>query len=132
MRRIKTDKAEITFDGEYLVRIQLFENADLDGPDILAINKAKFELIGERKHVVLFVPSIFSNMTADARKVSATSEVNRNSLAKAIIVLSPHQRIIVNFFIKFNRPPAPTSVFTNDKDALVWLEKMKKSAGVMH
>lgn len=132
MTRTQTNKAEVIFDGKDLVRIHLFDNADLEAEDIIAINKAKTELIGEKTHGVLFIPGTYSNMSAEARKVSATPEINRNSFAKAIIVRNTHQRLIVNFFIKFDRPPAPTAVFNNEKDALKWLGKMQKAAHSIH
>jgi hypothetical protein len=132
MKRTQTNKAELIFDGKALVRIQLFDNADLEAEDILAINKAKTELIGEAIHGVLFIPDTYSNMSAEARKVSATPEINRNSFAKAIVIRTTHQRIIVNFFIKFNRPPAPTAVFNNEEDALKWLGKMQRATHSVH
>jgi hypothetical protein len=125
MLSVSTDKADISFDEDCLVRICIHRDAELEKEDMVNIVKAKFSLTGDKKHIVLFIPGTDSTISEEARKISASVEHNRNAIAKAILVSAMHQRIIGNFFIKFNRPPVPTAVFDNEKEALEWLEKMR-------
>jgi hypothetical protein len=125
MLSVSTDKADISFDEDCLVRICIHGDAELEKEDMVNIVKAKFSLTGDKKHTVLFIPGTDSTISEEARKISASAEHNRNAIAKAILVSAMHQRIIGNFFIKFNRPPVPTAVFDNEKEALEWLEKMR-------
>lgn len=128
----QTEKAEVIYDGECLVRIHIHKHADIEEEDIFAINKAKYELVGDRKHTVLFVPGTYASISHDARKASASEAVNRNAIAKAILVSTTHQRIISNFFIKFNRPPVLTAVFNDEAEALAWLKKMETATHSVH
>lgn len=128
MERAGTDKADIFFDGKNLVRIHIHRNAELQEEDMIRINEAKLSLTGDKKYTVLFIPGEEATISEEARKISASEAHNRNAIAKAIFVFTMHQRLIGNFFIKFYRPPVPTSVFNNEADALKWLEKMSLRA----
>ena len=125
MLNISTDKADISFDGDCLVRICIHQYAELEKEDMVNIVQAKLSMTGTRKHTVLFIPGSDSTISEDARKISASAAHNQYAIAKAILVSAMHQRIIGNFFIRFNRPPVPTAVFDDEKEALAWLEKMR-------
>ena len=63
------------------------------------------------------------NMTAEARKFIAEYEKEHNlNIALAILSESLATNIIANFFIKFNKPYAPTKLFKDEESALAWLE----------
>lgn len=119
-------KATATLIKQHTVRIDIHENVELTSNDILLINKAKNELIGEDKYVVLFVPCEFGTITPKARRTSASEEVYRNAIAKAIIVKHLGNRLIANFFITINKPPAPTKLFADEDTALKWLGIMER------
>lgn len=118
-------KATVTLIKQNTIRIDIHEDVELDSEDILQINKAKNELVGDNKHVVLFVPCEFGAITKEARETSASEEVYRNAIAKAIIVTHLGNRLIASFFIMVNKPPAPTKLFSDEKDALKWLKAMQ-------
>ncbi|HET6990145.1 MAG TPA: hypothetical protein VFJ43_02430, partial [Bacteroidia bacterium] len=103
----------------------------LEVNDMLAINNAKFELVGTKKYTVLFIPGIFASITTEARAFSASREMNHNAIAKAILVTSTTDRLIGNFFIKINRPPAPTALFNTESEAMLWLNEMSVKAGTI-
>ncbi len=125
MRKITTTKADVTLVEPDQVKIQIHDQVELDKEDMLAINAAKFRLVGDKKHIVLFIPGKLGSITQAAREVSASPEVNRNALAKAIVVSTISQRLIGNFFINVNKPPAPTRVFSSEEEALTWLKKKR-------
>lgn len=129
MLKTGTDKADIFFDGQYLVRIHIHKHAELEEDDMVRINEAKFSLTGDLKYTVLFIPGAEATISEEARKISASPAHNRNALAKAILVSTIHQRLIGNFFIKFYRPPVPTRVFDKEESALDWLREIGKTSG---
>jgi hypothetical protein len=131
MNRITTPKAEVILDDHFSVRIYIHENASLEKSDLVAINDAKNKLVGGNRYTVLFVPGKFASITPEARDFSASQEVYRNAIAKAIVVRTIAHRLIGNFFIRFNRPPAPTLIFTDETEALAWLEVMRKRMTVV-
>lgn len=131
MNRISTPKAVIILGEHFSVRIHINEDAVLDKADMLEINEAKFRLVGENRYTVLFVPGKFASISPEAREISSSAEVYRNAIAKAIIVSTVAHRLIGNFFIRFNRPPAPTLIFTDETEALAWLEVMRRRMAVV-
>lgn len=122
---IRTAKAEISlFEKDWLVKITIKEKADLTPKDILAIDAAKRKLVRGHKHCVLFIPPFEGSIDQQARELSASEAVNKNAIAKAIIAQTIASRLIGNFFIAINKPPAPTKLFRGEADALLWLRDM--------
>jgi hypothetical protein len=74
-------------------------------------------------------------LLSDTRKVKHFDKEARAFLAHpdnmvgisagAFIVNSQLQKILANFFIQFNKPPTPTRLFTNEAEALSWLQQFK-------
>jgi hypothetical protein len=75
-------------------------------------------------------------MLSDCRKVKLFDKEARDFLAQpqntvcisagAILISSQLQKIIANFFIQLNKPPAPAKMFTDEAEALNWLQQFKK------
>ncbi len=126
MNRISTPKADVVLGENFSVRILVHERAQLEKADMIAINEAKNRLVGDNRYTVLFVPGNYASITPEARDFSSSPEVYRNAIAKAIVVKNVAHRLIGNFFIRFNRPPAPTLIFSDEREALAWLEAMRK------
>jgi len=60
------------------------------------------------------------SMKKEVRDYSA--EITANAYkALATLVESPMSRIAANLYIKFNKPPYPTRIFTNEAKAMDWL-----------
>lgn len=75
-------------------------------------------LIDSRDKIVL--------VTAEARKYLAHHEgLIKTRKAHAIIVDSLPNRLLANFYFKFNKPVGPGKVFNSEKAALSWLSKYK-------
>ncbi|HLP14185.1 MAG TPA: hypothetical protein VK177_19800 [Flavobacteriales bacterium] len=122
---IRVKQATVSTLANGFIRILIDEEAEITSNDILEINAAKSKLAGNQPHIVLFIAPKNGSITSEARATSASKEVNRNAIAKAIVTKSLPQRLIGNLFIKFNKPPAPTKLFSIEKDAIEWLKMMK-------
>ncbi|MEM6522359.1 MAG: hypothetical protein AAGF85_10895 [Bacteroidota bacterium] len=68
------------------------------------------------------------SFTKEARDLLATKGTDLLSAA-AILVKSPVQRMITNFYIEVNKPKKPTRMFTDEKKALKWLSKYVIDSG---
>ncbi len=60
-------------------------------------------------------------ITKEAREYTSGEEVDGLDKATAIITNSLPMKILSNFFIKFDNPPAPTQMFTSEEEAIEWL-----------
>jgi hypothetical protein len=71
------------------------------------------------------------DISSDARKYGSNPEIQQNLIAQAVLVNSLATRIAGNFYIRFNKPPKPTRIFTNPEDAKSWLLYKKKEFEAM-
>lgn len=77
------------------------------------INLIPFKTMVITEEDVLILPS--------AREwMSDPSRVSRSS-ADAFVVDSLPKRLIINFYIKYNKPTVPSRTFTSEEKALAWL-----------
>ena len=114
-----------------IVENTLKEGVEIDVQDILELKQANLSLTNKEKYAILVTPKEFSSVTKKARELSSSKEIVGNTLAKAFLVKNFGQKLVVNFYMKVNRPFIKTQVFTDREEALKWLrnelEKGKKS-----
>jgi hypothetical protein len=79
------------------------------------------ELTGKQKAPVLIIGGAFTSVTKEAREFMASDESLIYSKAEAFLVKSLPQKMLVNFYIKFNKPLVPTQSFTVKEKAIEWL-----------
>lgn len=87
--------------------------------------KAFGELTGNEKAPVLIIGGSFSSLDDQTREFMATEESLKYSKAEAFLITSLAQKILINFYIKFNKPLVPTRVFTDKEEAIEWLMQYK-------
>jgi hypothetical protein len=100
--------------GEY------FEEEDIR--QIREINLRLSE--GKRFCVLLDTSKGYFNITPEANKLLASKEYAELRMATAIVARSLATRIAGNFFIRVNRPPTPTRLFSTEEDAVKWLKSL--------
>ncbi|MCC7302871.1 MAG: hypothetical protein IT233_09525 [Bacteroidia bacterium] len=123
---ISLEKAIVRLSPEGHVHIRLKEHHHLELEDMKAMHEAKLRLVGDQPYTLIFESGEYNNISKEGREFSATIEVNRNAIAKAIVTNSLATRMISNFFIKINRPPAPTYLFRTFAEASEWLQKKRE------
>jgi len=115
----------------YTIRIlapQIFENfvkdkAILDVDGVRAVKKANMELANGKPYAFLAAIGEFSEVTKAAKTLLSSKELSVNTVAKALLIQSLSDRIMVNFYMKINKPIVKTKAFTDRKLAIEWLKK---------
>ncbi len=123
---IELNKVFVSLNQQNIIKILVKDNIELNVEDILAIQKAKHKLIENQKHYVLFVTPRYSSITPEARSFSASAEVNKNAIAKGIVVVNLATRLISQFFVTVNKPPVMTKIFATQEEALSWFKTIKE------
>lgn len=108
--------------------IQIRDGQELEVEDIKALMQAKDKLCGGKPHTTVFVAGNYSSLSQEARAFASTKEAYGAAIAKSIVAKSLSTRLMGNFFIRFNNPPAPTRLFSNEADAIAWLNEMRDKA----
>jgi hypothetical protein len=85
-------------------------------------NVAAFGKLTENKKVpVMIIGGSFTSLSNEAREYMASEESLKYSLCEAFILTSLPQKLLINFYIKINKPLVPTMVFSNNYKAVNWL-----------
>lgn len=79
------------------------------------------ELSSGRKKPVLVDITRVRSIDIKARKLYASEKAAKVLSAVALLINSPLNRVIANFFLGINKPPYPIKIFTSEKDATTWL-----------
>ena len=99
-------------------------NSEVDVKDHQINHEELIELVGkERKHPLLIDADAYINITPEARKFIRTLESTVPISARAMIISSLGQRILVSFYIKIQKPIVPTKIFDNYEDGIQWLQE---------
>lgn len=83
------------------------------------------EILNGEAILVLLDVSAASGITKEASDYTSSKHVEGLQIAMAILISSLPMRLLANFFIKFNKPPAPTKMFNSLDDAIAWLETFR-------
>lgn len=66
----------------------------------------------------------FSDVDPDVRAWAAKESGNNYTIADAIVISSFSQKILADFYLKFNKPEKPTRIFSNVESALLWVKEL--------
>jgi hypothetical protein len=86
---------------------------------------------GGGRYYNIFEFSSFSDIEPEVREWAADADQNFNTYSDAIVIGSLSQKIIADFYMRFNKPVKPTKFFYSLEAAIEWtfeqMEKQKKS-----
>lgn len=69
----------------------------------------------------------FADVEPDVRNWAAKGTEQPYTFVDAIVIANSAQKILADFYVRFNKPKNPTKVFRNSKQALDWINKIKSS-----
>lgn len=107
-----------------IVHYTYLPNSEVDVKDHQINHDALIQLVGtEQKYPLLIDADAFINVTPEARKLVRKLEPIVPVSARAMIITSLGQRILVSFYIKIQKPIVPTKIFDNYEDGIQWLQE---------
>ncbi len=80
----------------------------------------------EKQYMNLFEFSENADVDEKTRQWAADGDGNKQTIADAIVIKSLAQKIIGNFYLKFNRPVKPSKIFNSPTEAYNWLLAQKE------
>jgi hypothetical protein len=69
----------------------------------------------------------FADVEPDVREWAASPSNNSYTKVDAIVISSFPQKIIADFYIRFNKPVKPTKVFSSLKSAVDWIQTFEEN-----
>lgn len=91
------------------------------------IHQIALEITNGKPYPNLFTFTKYVLPDEDSRNFMLLPKRLALTCADAIVVNSLAQKIIGNFYLKINRPPIPTKLFSKQEDAEKWLLQYVKS-----
>lgn len=120
----KTAAGIIYWDNNrHLVEIIYDQNAEIKVADTreLLNNLEKFS--SDKVKLLSDIRQV-NSVSKEARVFCSSPEFSKKIQATAVIVDGIHTRLMVNFFINFNKPTFPLKVFNNHEEAITWLDQL--------
>lgn len=103
-----------------IVQVEVGSEQDVQKENVEEIIEAVKKVGGGNKYPILILAGEYSLPTEEARLFIA-SPGNPYALAEAYVTPSLPQKLVGNFYLKFNKPGRPTRMFTSAADAVKWL-----------
>lgn len=119
-------KYEITILDDCIFKLKPFEGAEIDVDDVKEMRKVYLEFSKGKPFAILLDASQDFTPTDEARKLLASKEYTEKRVAAGFVTTTLANKIIGNFFIKFNKPASPTKLFNDEAAAFTWLKEQLK------
>ncbi len=124
---VRTRINEKYLDAEGILRIKVIEGAHIDLPSLIEDGEHNPVLTSGKRALALYDSRAFFTIEPEAREYLRSGIVDPTRIATAVLTDRLATRLLVNFFIRFNRPQTPMRMFNNEQHALEWLRTFKTS-----
>lgn len=115
-------------DEDSFCRIRLIGGTDkqLGVDEMVELCNAAYDVCeGKSLKHLIDARGVYGSVLPGAREeLRKNKKMNACRSAAAIIVNSLANRLIMQFFIQFNKPPYPYRVFENPEEAVTWLKSL--------
>lgn len=120
------DKVVFNDLGNGIIENVVREAVSIEYDDVIKIKEKNQALAKVKKYTLLISSEPFTSISKEARELSASDEFADTTIAKAILVGSLAQKLVVNFYLSINKPKIKTKMFSiNDREkAIDWLKEI--------
>jgi hypothetical protein len=121
VKNISLDFASVELLENGIIRIEFFDKQSIGEFESREINNAIGVLSESKPARVLMVSHTNTVFDHGAREFSSSDEGLKYTIGDALVTNSLGHKILVSFYLKFNKPKKPSKAFENEADAMVWL-----------
>ena len=119
--KIETSVADVFYD-DGIMHIYFKKDSIIELKHIEEIIEIRRDLQQGERTVTLVDTGKLWRVEKDARQRAASSDMVNQNISLAIIAKSLANRLIVNFYMKVDKPNIPTRMFNNYEEAKAWLK----------
>lgn len=128
LKSIGLDFAGVELLENGVIRVEFFDKQSIGEEESREINNAIGRLSDGKPARIMMVPQPNTVFDHGAREFSASDEGLQYTIGDAMITTSLAHKILVSFYLKFNKPKKPSKAFDNEEDAMTWLLSLKDPA----
>lgn len=126
VQKFDTDVSHIELRSDGIVKITMKDNVEVDITQSRKIFDIVCSFATKKELLVLVIGGKGASITKEAREFAGSDEASSITIAEAVVTDSLSQKLIVNFLLHFYKPKRELKLFTNEHDALVWLNGFKE------
>ncbi len=95
------------------------------GKEITQIGYAFLDKHGGGRFYNIYQFGSFSDVDPEVREWAADTSGNHYTYCDAIVIRNWAQKIVTDFYLKFNRPKMPTRIFYSLEKAVEWIKSVQ-------
>jgi len=108
-----------------IIQLQIYDGYYGELADGINIVETFKLLKGQEKCLILIISADNASFSKEAREFVASAETSKIVMADAFVIRSLSLKILMNGYLKFNKPNRPTRFFNNEEPAIAWLNELK-------
>ncbi len=126
------DTAKVFLIPDGIICIAIKDDVDILLADATEQHEAVRHFAGGKKRPVLIRTGDGGTMDKEGQAFYRSERVGEPALAEAIIARSLAHKLIINFLIKFDRPGRLIRMFTDEEEAVDWLNEERTKYNQEH
>jgi hypothetical protein len=108
-----------------IIQLQIYDGYYGELADGINIVETFKLLKGTEKCLVLIISADNASFSKEAREFVASEETSKIVMADAFVLSSLSLKILMNGYLKFNKPNRPTRFFNAEQGAIAWLNEIR-------
>lgn len=130
METLETDSFIETVHKSGLVFLTIKDNVNFDIAEMIEAKNFSTSLLPERKIYLIVVVEGNFNTSREARELLASSQYSSHHGAIALVTKNMGIKLLVQMYLKVNKPKVGIKIFKNEHDAHNWIAKLMKQVEV--
>lgn len=118
------EKFKLSFINNSILMIDIIDFTEIELEDIHEIRNWVKENSAKKKLFKIFNFGNGSTVSKELREFTSSEEASENTIAVAILVRSLAQQLLLDYYLKFNRPFIPTRAFSKKEKAIKWINSL--------
>lgn len=120
-KNIILDFAKIDLLENNIIRLEIYDKCIIGEHESREMNNAIGILTDGKQARILILSQPTTVFDHGAREFSASEEGLKFTIGDALVVSNLAHKILVSFYLKFNKPKKPSKAFDSEADAIAWL-----------
>lgn len=123
LAHLSTDAAEVYLRTDGIMHVHIMVKNTFELEDSMKIVEARTKLADNKAYPLLYTTEYtFVTPSPEVKKYVASEGRSSLVLADAFVISSLPQRLAAKIFSNFNNPVRPVKFFSNEADAILWLQ----------
>ncbi len=126
METLETDSFIETVHKSALVFLTIKDNVTFDVKEMLEAKKFSTSLLPDKKIYLIVIVEGNFNTSKEARELLANPDYSAHHAAIAVVTKNMGIKLLVQMYIKVNKPKVDIKLFKNEHEAHKWISKAIK------